>query len=559
MSQTQVFLDAIINNLPMMVTVVDANTQKFVLANKATEKVFGRPSAIIGKTLHDLLPRDRADEFALRDLAVIKSGKAVTFECEYETDTKLSLFATLIPLFDEKQNPQYLLSIYEDVTEKRKAENDIIYLAHHDCLTGIGNRATFYANLKESFCYYQHGGIFALVYLDLDDFKSINDTLGHPVGDLVLVSVAERLRKIIREPHHIARLGGDEFAIIFNGVPSVEALHAAIDRIVSAIATPIETDGGQVVTTASIGVAIGPDDASDPDALLRNADIALYCAKKEGGNTQRFFDVQMLTDFNARHALENDLRHALENNELKLYYQPLVGLSDGRVNGFEALMRWDSPTRGLVSPVDFIPLAEETGLIRCIGAWALKRACLDAADWPEDVGVSVNISACQFRDQSILLDVVAALGVSNLKPSRLELEITESVMLYNTEDTIAILEKLRHIGVKIAMDDFGTGYSSLAYLTKFAFDKVKIDRAFVNGVAENPDCLAIIRAITGLCESLNIPTTAEGVETEAQLQWLRAERCDSVQGYLLGRPKPIETVEEILARHETADGKRAIA
>lgn len=557
MSQTQVFLDAIINNLPMMVTVVDANTQKFVLANKATEKVFGTPSAIIGKTLHDLLPRDRADEFALRDLAVIKSGKAVTFECEYESDTKLSLFATLIPLFDEKRNPQYLLSIYEDVTEKRKAENDIIYLAHHDCLTGIGNRATFYSNLKESFAYYQHGGIFSLVYLDLDDFKSINDTLGHPVGDQVLVAVAERLRKIIREPHHIARLGGDEFAIIFNGVPSVEALHAAIDRIVSAIAAPIEICGSQVITTASIGVAIGPDDASDPDALLRNADIALYCAKKEGGNTQRYFDMQMLKDFHARHALENDLRHALENNELKLYYQPLVGLSDGRVNGFEALMRWDSPTRGLVSPVDFIPLAEETGLIRSIGAWALKRACLDAADWPEDVGVSVNISACQFRDQSILLDVAAALGASNLKPSRLELEITESVMLDNTEEAIAILEKLRHIGVKIAMDDFGTGYSSLAYLTKFAFDKVKIDRAFVNGVAENPDCLAIIRAITGLCESLNIPTTAEGVETEAQLQWLRTERCNSVQGYLLGRPKPVETVEEILAGHAAADGKRA--
>jgi diguanylate cyclase (GGDEF)-like protein/PAS domain S-box-containing protein len=358
MFQSEVFLDAIINNLPMMVTVIDANTQKFVLANKATEKVFGKPSTIIGKTLHDLLPIDKANEFTARDRAVIKSRQIITFESEYESadDMRLCLSATMIPIYDSMGAPQYLLSIYDDITERRKAEKEIVYLAHHDCLTDIGNRATFYANLSESFAYYKHGGIFALVYLDLDNFKSINDSLGHPVGDKVLISVAERLKEIILKPHHIARLGGDEFAIIFNGIPSAEVLHSAIDGIVSALAIPIEACGDRVSVTASIGVAIGPDDAGDPDALLRNADIALYCAKKEGGNTQRYFDVQMLIDFTARHALENDLRHALENNELKLYYQPLVSLANDRVNGFEALMRWDSPTRGLVSPADFIPL-----------------------------------------------------------------------------------------------------------------------------------------------------------------------------------------------------------
>lgn len=555
------FLDAIINNLPMMVTVVDANTHKFVLANKATDKVFGTSNSIIGRALHDLLPKDRADEFAARDRAVLKSRKNISFEYEHgcKDGDKLTLSATMIPIYDKIGEPQYLLSIHEDITEKIKAESEIIYLAHHDCLTNIGNRASFLTKLRDSFNHYKDGGAFALVYLDLDDFKSINDSLGHPVGDQVLVSIAERLRQVILEPHHIARLGGDEIAIILNGVSSADGLHAAIDRIVAAIAAPIDCRGGQVTVTASMGVAIGPDDAPDPDALLRNADIALYRAKKAGGNTQRFFDAQMLKDFQARHALENDLRRALGNGELKLYYQPLISLADDRVNGFEALLRWDSPSRGLVSPIDFIPLAEEAGLIRTIGAWVLKRACLDAAEWPQDVGVAVNISASQFRDRSILLDVVAALGASNLRPSRLELEITESIMLYNTDGVIDTLQQLRDLGVKIAMDDFGTGYSSLAYLTKFAFDKVKIDRAFVSGIVDKKDCLAIVRAITGLCASLNIPTTAEGVETEDQLQRLRTEGCTSVQGYLLGRPEPIETVAEILGLNQKESGRKFVA
>lgn len=559
---TRIFLDTIIDNLPMMVTVIDARSQQFVLANKATETVFGKTCDVIGKSLHELLPKAKADELSARDRAIIKAGQKIELEHTYTKSNgdSVILSAKMTPIRINSDDVEYLLSIHEDITEKRLAENRILFMAHYDCLTGVGNRSLFRLKIKEAFECHKEGGAFALIYIDLDNFKSINDSLGHPVGDQVLISIAQRLLEAVNERHHVARLGGDEFAIILKGVPSLEAINSTIGRIISVISLPIDTSSRQVSVTASIGVAVAPDDASDADALLRNADIALYRAKKDGGNTCRFFEIDMLNDFQTRCTMENDLRDALDNNEFKLYYQPLIGLDRDRVNGFEALLRWDSPSRGLVSPADFIPHAEETGLIGSIGAWVLKQACFDAASWPDDVGIAVNISAAQFRSRSLVLDVAAALGASNLRSSRLQLEITESIMLYDTDSVIDTLRQLRSIGVKIVMDDFGTGYSSLAYLTRFAFDKVKIDQSFVRGIVDQSDCLAIVRAITGLCSSLNIPTTAEGVETDAQLQRLRNERCAEVQGYLLGRPLPVEAVAATLARYPKDDiGAKAVA
>jgi len=546
----------------MMITVVEAGSGRFVLANKACEKAFGKKAKIIGNTLHDLLPKEKADSLAERDQAVIKQNRRIDFEYDhtYDDGSKMSLVATMIPISWGSDDERYLLCIHDDVTERRKAQDEIAYLAHYDYLTGLKNRGSFSKQLEESFLRYKDSGAFALIGIDLDNFKIINDSYGHPIGDHVLICVANRLKEIIDLPHHVARLGGDEFAVILNGIPSLERINSAIDQVVEAINQPIDVCARTLAVTASIGIAVAPQDAGNPAALLRNADIALYRAKNEGGNSRRLFNTEMLEKFNERVSMENDLRNAMINNELFLHYQPLVSLEDNRVTGFEALLRWNSPTRGIVSPVDFIPLAEETGLIGPIGAWVLKQACLDARSWPDYVRVAVNVSVVQFRKRSIFLDVAAALGASNLNPNRLELEITESIMLGDTAGTVETLQQLRNLGVKIAMDDFGTGYSSLAYLARFVFDRVKIDRAFVAGVVDKEDCSAIIRAITGLCASLQIPTTAEGVETSAQLERLRAEGCSSVQGYLFGRPAPVQSVHKFLERdpHPTIMQEKAV-
>jgi diguanylate cyclase (GGDEF)-like protein/PAS domain S-box-containing protein len=361
--KTRIFLDTIIDNLPMMVTVIDARSQRFVLANKATETVFGKARNVIGKSLHELLPKAKADELYARDRAIIRAGQRIELDYNYTRSNgdDVILSAKMIPIRIHGGDVEYLLSIHEDITENRLTENKMLFMAHYDCLTGVGNRSLFRLQIREAFECHKYDTVFALIYLDLDNFKSINDSLGHPVGDQVLISIAQRLLEVISEPHHVARLGGDEFAIILKGVPSLEAIKSTISRIISVISLPIDACGNQVFVTASIGVAVAPDDANDADALLRNADIALYRAKKDGGNTYEFFEIRMLKDFQERRAMENDLRDALDNNEFKLYYQPLIGLDHHHVNGFEALLRWDSPSRGLVSPADFIPLAEETG------------------------------------------------------------------------------------------------------------------------------------------------------------------------------------------------------
>ncbi|WP_160118267.1 putative bifunctional diguanylate cyclase/phosphodiesterase [Pannonibacter phragmitetus] len=439
------------------------------------------------------------------------------------------------------------VAVYEDVTERQRQEQRIAHLAHHDALTGLANRILFREKAEEYVARsLATGQPTALLYLDLDQFKTVNDTLGHPVGDKLLVEVAARLRQAIGEEDLIARLGGDEFAIVLHGRRSPAQAAEMADRIIGAIGQSFDIGGQCIFVGVSIGIAISPQDGEDADTLLMHADMALYRAKQDGRNIHRFFEVAMDAQIQQRRELELDLRSALAAGQFQLHYQPLYGLSHGQVACFEALIRWTHPERGNIPPGEFIPVAEETGLISTIGAWVLKQACREASRWPSDVRVAVNISPVQFRTRTLVLDVLAALGTSGLPASRLEIEITEGVLLQDTEATLMILEELRSLGVRIVMDDFGTGYSSLSYLQKFRFDKVKIDRAFVQDIHEGDDKRAVVRAVTSLCTSLGIETTAEGVETAAQLDALRREGCSQAQGFFIGRPMPAADVMDLL-------------
>ncbi|WP_439530691.1 putative bifunctional diguanylate cyclase/phosphodiesterase [Pannonibacter sp.] len=443
------------------------------------------------------------------------------------------------------------VAVHEDVTERRRQEEKISYLAHHDALTGLPNRVLFREQLVETLAACQtSGAAAALLYLDLDQFKTVNDTLGHPIGDRLLIAVAERLREELGDSGHVARLGGDEFAVLLVDRSSPTRAAELADRIIAAIGEPYDISGHCIFIGVSIGIANAPVDGDDADLLMKHADMALYRAKQDGRNVHRFFEGAMDKEIQARRELEIDLRHALASDEFLLHFQPLFNLQDGQIEGFEALLRWPHPRLGFISPAEFIPIAEETGLISGIGTWVLRKACQEAAKWPSHVRVAVNVSPVQFRTRTLVLEVIAALGASGLSANRLEIEITEGVLLQDTDATLSILSDLQRLGVRIAMDDFGTGYSSLSYLRKFRFDKVKIDRAFVQDVHKGDDKLAVVRAVTGLCTSLGIATTAEGVESEEQLLALKAEGCTQAQGYFTGRPIPAEQAIALLLQQE---------
>jgi diguanylate cyclase (GGDEF)-like protein len=419
-------------------------------------------------------------------------------------------------------------------------------MARHDALTDLPNRVQFREQIEDSLKRVRRGERVAVLCLDLDHFKAVNDTLGHPVGDALLQSVADRLRLSMRELDRIARLGGDEFAIVEVGSPQPEGATALARRVIEALSEPYDIEGHHVVTGISIGVAVAPTDGVDADQLLKNADIALYRAKSDGRGTYRFFEPEMDARMQARRALELDLRQALVKDEFALFYQPIVNVGSNTITGCEALLRWPHPRRGMVMPADFIPLAEEIGLIVPIGEWVLRRACRDAAAWPDGTKVAVNLSPAQFRSKNLLAAVTDALAASGLAPHRLEIEITEGVLLVDQNSTLALLHELRHLGVTIAMDDFGTGYSSLSYLRSFPFDRIKIDGSFIHAISDEESSLAIIRAVTGLSASLGIETTAEGVETDRQLEHIRAEGCTDVQGFLFSDARPANEVRELL-------------
>jgi diguanylate cyclase (GGDEF)-like protein/PAS domain S-box-containing protein len=440
------------------------------------------------------------------------------------------------------------VSTHEDITERRRVEARIEHMARHDALTDLPNRVLLREHLEQHLGRVRRGEALAVLCLDLDHFKAVNDSLGHPVGDALLQSAASRIRTCVGERDTVARLGGDEFAILQVGAGQPNGATALAQHLIQALGQPFDLDGHQVVIGTSVGIALAPLDGNDPDQLLKNADMGLYRAKSDGRSTFRFFEPEMDANMKVRRALEVDLRKALAQGEFELFYQPIVNLRHNDLSGFEALLRWHHPERGIVSPAEFIPLAEEIGLITPIGEWVLRKACTDAKLWPDPIVVAVNLSPVQFKSKNLVSTIVSALATSGLPPRRLEVEITETVLIQDNDTTLAVLHQLRDLGVRISMDDFGTGYSSLSYLRRFPFDKIKIDRSFIRDLARRDDSRSIVRAVTGLGASLGMVTTAEGVETEEQLRLLRAEGCTQVQGYLFSPPRPLREIGELIEK-----------
>jgi len=442
------------------------------------------------------------------------------------------------------------VALHEDVTDQRRVAEELRRLARHDALTGLANRQLLIEHLAQQLPRTRRGEAVAVLCLDLDRFKAVNDTLGHAAGDALLREVAARLRACVRGSDVVARLGGDEFVLVQLGAPQPSAANALARRVIEVLGQPFDLDGQRAHIGTTVGIAVAPFDSEEPEVLLRGADLALYHAKATARGTVRFFEPEMDEQARRRRGLEADLRRALQAGELRLHYQPQVSVEPMHVTGLEALLRWQHPRRGMVSPADFVPLAEETGLIVPIGRWVLHEACRQATTWPPHTRVAVNVSAAQFRGTRLLQDVSDALEASGLAADRLEVEITESVMIDDTRQALETLRELRQLGVRIAMDDFGTGYSSLSYLRSFPFDRIKIDRSFVRDMEANPDALSIVRAVAGLGRSLGMATTVEGVETEGQLQAVRREGCAEAQGFLFSRPLPADEVPGLLARLE---------
>jgi diguanylate cyclase (GGDEF)-like protein len=424
------------------------------------------------------------------------------------------------------------VATHEDITERARFDDRIAHMAHYDALTDLPNRTMFREQLDSALKSIARGEQLAVLYIDIDEFKSVNDSLGHPVGDELLKAVADRLRGCLRQTDFVARLAGDEFAIIQMAVKQPEDATDLVERIYAVIRKPYDCAGHLLTADASIGIALAPQDGDDLDQLLKNADLAMYAAKADGRRTSRFFEPGMDARVKALRALELDLRQAIADGGFELHYQPLVSLANNKVSGCEALLRWRHPARGLISPAEFIPVAEETGLINPLGEWVLTTACTEAASWPDHITIAVNVSPVQFRSEAFGLKVAAALVASGLPAHRLELEITEAVLIRDDETALAMLHQLRALGVRIALDDFGTGYSSLSYLQRFPFDKIKIDRCFIKDIAEPGGSACIVQAVVNIAAARHMTTTAEGVETQAQLDVLRTLGCNEMQGYL---------------------------
>jgi diguanylate cyclase (GGDEF)-like protein len=543
-------LSIAVNNMPQGLCMFDGE-QNLIISNRRYAEIYGIDSSEFepGTPLSAILERraavtinyEGAEDLVGELLAAVGNREPWHRTSELADGRVIAVSHRPIPNGGS-------LAIHEDITDRRKAEARIEHLAHYDALTDLPNRGLFREDVDLALVSVERGAALAVLCLDLDHFKEVNDTLGHPIGDALLQAVAERIRSCVRPTDRIARLGGDEFAIVQIPVDQPVDCISLASRLIARIAEPYDLNGHQIVIGASVGIALAPGDGRDFDRLLKGADMALYRAKQDARGTYRFFESEMDARMQARRGLELDLRKALALGEFELFYQPLIHLGTNRVTCFEALLRWRHPERGFVMPDDFIPLAEEIGLIGSIGAWVLKKACNEALNWPGDIAVAVNLSALQFKNGRVVLDVISALGESGLPARRLELEITETVLLRDTEATMVTLTQLKDLGTRIAMDDFGTGYSSLGYLQKFPFDKIKIDRTFVKDLLDKPESIAIVRAVSGLGNALGITTTAEGVETVGQLQKLRVEGCTEVQGYLFSKPRPAHELGSLLVQ-----------
>ncbi|MCK1550769.1 EAL domain-containing protein [Bradyrhizobium sp. 177] len=538
LGRQQRVLDTALENMSQGLCMFDADG-KIILFNERYAAMLGRTDILLtGRLLVDVLREEQAKgqwqgnagEFFARLVADARESRTTT--------DIVTRFGRSIRVVNQPMQGGGWVATFEDITEWLEAQARISHMARHDALTGLPNRILFHEQLEHGLRRTNSGDQLAVLCLDLDHFKDINDSLGHPIGDALLKEVGRRLEATVGESDTVARLGGDEFAVVLIGRSEETAARFLAGRLVEAISAPYEIDHHQIVIGVSIGISLSPQDGSHPDELLKNADLALYRAKADGRGTYRFFETGMDARAQARRLLEMDLRAALQRNEFEVHYQPIRDVATNRVVAFEALLRWSHPQRGLIAPINFIPLAEETGLIIQLGEFVLRSACADAATWPDDIDVAVNLSPVQFKSPNLIASVTAALEEAGLEARRLELEITESVLLQNGEATLTTLHELRAMGVGISLDDFGTGYSSLSYLRSFPFDKIKIDRSFVSELATRADSMAIIRAVTGLGRSLGIVTTAEGVENDAQLELLRREGCTQAQGYLFSKPRP---------------------
>ena len=543
-------LQTVLNNMSQGVLMFDPET-RLIFCNKRYIELYGLSPEIVkpGCSLRDLL-RHRIergsfsgdpDEYTARLAEGIAEGK--TFNNIVNLPDGRAVSVVNKPVADGGW-----LATHEDVTERQRSEERIAHMARHDALTDLPNRVLLLEQLNHEIKRVKRGECLAVLCLDLDQFKSVNDALGHHIGDELLKLVGERLRGCTRELDIVARMGGDEFAIIMTQMDQAADAATLSKRIRDSVIRPYQVEGHQIVTDISIGISVAPMDAVEFDELLRNADMALYDAKADGRGTFRFFEPEMNTRMKVRRELEMDLRKALASEQFQLYYQPLVVLETNEVNGFEALLRWNHPARGLVSPADFIPIAEETGLIVPLGEWVLRAACDEAVNWPEHIKVAVNLSPAQLNSRNLVSMVTAALRESGMPPRKLQLEITESVLLQNTFTTLATLHELRKMGVQIALDDFGTGYSSLSYLRSFPFDKIKIDRSFIQDLSNGAEPLAIVNAVAGLAKCLNMTSTAEGVETQQQMDVLQAIGCTEMQGYLFSHARPAHEIRQFFAK-----------
>jgi diguanylate cyclase (GGDEF)-like protein/PAS domain S-box-containing protein len=550
LEETRKFLNSIIENIPVAVVVKDAATREYILVNRMFETMLESPrSELLGRTVYELFKPKDAAFIDRADSDSTHSGNDAYYS-EYDialpNGSQRIQGTWRIVVRDDKGEPKYLIAVIDDITERKKVEHRIAYLAHHDGLTGLANRTALLQKIDEAGARWRRRReAFSVLLLDLDRFKQVNDSMGHPAGDRLLTDVAARLKPLLRETDVLARLGGDEFAIIQEGgdTDPREAAAALSRRIIDSIGQPFALDRGEITIGTSIGIAVVSEHEGAGDELLKMADLALYRAKSAGRNGYCFFDPQMSAVATARHEIESDLRRAIQLDEFELHYQPIMDCKTGKISTVEALIRWRHPAKGLIYPDAFIPVAEETGLITQIGDWVLRKACAQAASWPADVKVAVNLSVMQFQKPNLADVVMLALAESGLSPKRLELEITETALIESAAECLPALRQFKRLGITIVLDDFGTGYSSLSQLAMFPFDKIKIDKSFTQNMTKRTECAAIISATLTLAQSLGIATTAEGVETIEQYQLLRLAGVTMLQGYLFKRPVPAQEID----------------
>ncbi|MET0319717.1 MAG: EAL domain-containing protein [Duganella sp.] len=541
------FLDSVIANIPASVLALDRATGAILLANQQARRLFAQPlHDMVGHVPEACLSADVAGYIGRQTSGDLSEAEKVNSESLVQTAIGPRHLRSRVAIGARPdEGGDYILVITEDVTEELAAYAQIHHMAQHDGLTDLPNRVFFNERLEQAI----RDGIdsdtgAAILCLDLDNFKNINDALGHAFGDKVLLALGKRLKKSLREQDTLARLGGDEFAVVLPRLKRLDEAKFAAQRLIDAVAPAFMIDGHSFSVGLSVGIALTTAmAAATGDELMRYGDMALYEAKRNGRNRYEVFRAELEEASRHRRQMESELRRALHQGQLAMHYQPVIE-SDGRISGYEALMRWQHPTRGMVAPMEFIPIAEETGLIHEIGVRALHLACQEAVTWENGAMVAVNLSPVQFKCTDLVEVVQQALDDSGLDPTRLELEITESVLLDNSDGNLRILRDLKQLGVLISLDDFGTGYSSLSYLRSFPFDRIKIDKSFVRDMGKSREAMAIIRAITGLSSSLLIKTTAEGVETEEQFLQLKNEGCSHFQGFLFGRPQAAEHLQQ---------------